>query len=258
LKLDAILLITLSVVLAGTCNAADAPAEGTPPAGDECCPAAGHAESDHAVPADLPPIEKTDDDSSIAIQHQHTMVDLAEGELQVSDVITAVNSGEKAVVAKDPVRGTFRVTLPDGATDPQLGGEFGHHGRIDGNAAIFTSEFRPGSKKFVVQYFIRYDQPKIHLTRRLDYNTRAIGFIFPDGTGATVSSADFTEKKIVNMGKHSYQYLSAQDCKAGDTMAVEITMPMPPANKFRFLALAAVVLAGGLIVGLGFSRKASA
>jgi len=259
LKLDTILLVALCLVFAGVCSAGEEPAAAMPPAGDACCPAgaAKHAESAHGTqpPADLPPVEKTDDDSSISIQRQHTMIDLAEGELHVSDVMMAVNTGDKAVVAKDADRGTFRIALPDGAADAELSGDFGPHSRLDGNTAIFTQEFRPGTKQFVLQYALRYDQPKIDFTRRLDYDTQAADFIFPDIAGTSVSSTDFTEQKLVNMGKQPYQYLSVRNRKAGDTLTVQMTMPMPPANGFRLPAIAAVVLAGALIVGLGFTRR---
>ena len=198
----------------------------------------------------------TDDDSAISVQRQHIMVYLAEGEMRISEVVLANNSGAKTVVAKDAARGSFRVSLPAGASDVKLSGAFDpEHSKVAGGVAIYAQELRPGTQQFVLQYVLRYDRASYALALRLDYDTAAVDFIFPDGLGTAVSSKDFDQQRMVKMGSRQYQYLTAANRKAGSTLTVTLTLPMPPSNAFRWPALAITCVAAALCIGLGIRRR---
>lgn len=196
--------------------------------------------------ADLAVRRTTADTSSIAIQRLHTMVDLTEGQMQVSEVAMATNSGDRTIVRKD---GSFRMSLPAGATEVKLSGDFDQaHSKITGDAAISMNEFKPGTKQFVAQYVLSYDSGMLNYVHRLDYDTAAYDFIFPDVLGTSIASKDFASKRVVQMGQRPYQYLSGKAGKAGSTLNVSITLPVAPRNVFRWPALA---LAGIAAVGFG-------
>ena len=193
---------------------------------------------------DLPARRTTTDDSAISVLRQHIMIDLAEGTLHVSEVVMATNSGEKTIVANDAARGTFRISLPAGATDVKLSGDFDEtNSSVAGNAAILAKEFTPGARQFVVQYVLRCNVPNVTFTRRLDYDTAATDFIFPDVPGTDVTSKDFEDERVVQMGQRPYRYLGATARKAGSTLTVGLSLPIAPANAFRWPALALVALA---------------
>jgi len=223
--------------------------EDAPFADDEACPAC--APDEVRAEGASPQVEwKTDDDSLIRVKRQCIMVDFAEGELLVSEVLTAVNDGARTVVPKNAGRGSFRVLLPAGAVNVRTGGDIDPKlVRITDRQAVYSGEIRPGSMQFVMQYTIRVTQAGFTIAWPVAYRTDRVDFIFPDDiAGASVSSTDFDGRRVAMMGTRPYRHLMARAKQPGTSFTVSLTVPVAPGNAFRWPAFAAAVVASAAIV----------
>ena len=198
----------------------------------------------------------TDDASTITVQRNHIMVDVDEGVLYISEVVLARNSGDMTVVSTDDSQGTFRLSLPDGIERVQLSGGFEEdNSTIAGGHAIYKGAFKPGMKQFVLQYILPLAKSTFTFTRVLDYDTLAADFIFPDTAATRVTGKGFDEQRRTNMGTKPYHYLSAKEREAGSKLAIDITVPIPPDNVFRWPALAVAIVAVAVFTaGSAFRR----
>ena len=196
----------------------------------------------------------SDDTSAISISHHHMMLDVEDEYLPVTEVIIAVNTGKKTAVSRDATSGTFKLLLPEGAKDIRFVNGFDEKTSVAaGGKVVFTGPFKPGQKRFTVQYSIPFSEETLVISRRLNYDAAAMDFIFPDSDSldTLVSSKDYSTQRRMAMGRRAYQMLSATDRKAGDTLNVEITgLPVRPANPFKWPAL---VIAGIIVAGVAVS-----
>jgi len=196
----------------------------------------------------------TDDTAAISISHHHMMLDVDDQNLLVTEVVIAVNAGNKTAVSRDAASGTFKLLLPKGAKDIRLVNGFDEKTSVTtGGKVVFTGPFQPGQKRFTVQYSIPFSEETLVISRRLNYDAAAMDFIFPDSDNldTLVRSDDYTTQRRIAMGRRAYQMLSATDRKAGDTLNVEITgLPVRPANPFKWPAL---VMAGIIVAGVAVS-----
>ena len=204
----------------------------------------------------------TEDDSSISVARLHIMVDVRDGALVINEVVMAMNTGKMTVVSNDDSRGTFRISLPAGVDKASLGGEFKEdNSAVVGKNAVYSQEFRPGMKQFILQYVVPVEKAPMTFTRVLDYDTSTVDLFFPDITYTMVSNKDFDTQSRMKRRGNPYFHLSAKERKAGGTVSAEITLPMPPGNAYRrpALAIASIVVAVFVIsLALGRGKKTGA
>ena len=156
----------------------------------------------------------------------------------MSEVLRAENTGTRTIVSNDEALPTFSVSVPEGVTNVILSGEFEETNSavVDGRA-VYSGTFRPGQKQFVLQYDLLFHRSSFDFVRVLDYDTSDITFMFPDLAGTKAESKDFAEQKRTNMGERSYYYFSEGKREAGSVLTLDLTVPVPPRNVFRWPAL---------------------
>lgn len=176
----------------------------------------------------------------------------ASGSRRVVDVFEVANESPLTRVAGSNPHGTWRVQLPDGATNPQVG-----QGDIppdavrfaQGSATIF-SPFSPGIRQVVLTYELPPSAGDVALPFDQPVSTLEV---LVEGGGAQASGPVQPQEGVALEGRQFDRFLG-QDVPRG--AVVRLTLPGGRADFSRLRTLALVALAGlALTLGIVHGRR---
>ena len=179
------------------------------------------------IQADILIYETTTSDEAISLARIHFVVTAADGALEVSEVQSFSNSGDRTYIGAEPAAGAQRTTVrfaaPAGAQDLQLDDETSH-GRFiqaaDGFADTLPVIPGQGTLQVVFSYYLPYNPASTLLTTTFLYPARVVN-VFVSDTGVEMSSSQMMLMGQMGSGAQAYVGYVGQNFAAGDSLALE-------------------------------------
>lgn len=183
----------------------------------------------------------------LTIRARHVVVTppQAGGLRQVVDVYEVANDSNRTLVA-GAEGATWRVTLPDDATNPSSTGTDmpGDAFRFAGGRAELLVPFPPGSRQLVLTYSIPVESS---VPMAVGEAVASLEVLL-EGTGSEASGAGLVAEESVTMEGRTFQRYRAANVPAGSSFALEAS-GTPGRGRVALLAVAAVAIALGVILG---------
>ena len=197
--------------------------------------------------ADVSVYDTTSAAFPLSVRARHVVIAPPEagGVRRVVDVYEVANDSNRTLVA-GAVSPTWSVTLPEGAREPGSGG-----GDLPPEAFRFTQgraellvPFPPGSRQLVLTYAIPAARATIPVA---DASTRLE--VLLEGADAKVTGAGLLAEEPVSMEGRSFQRYIASPVPAGTSFMVARSGWSESAKRGVLLAVAALAVALGIVVG---------
>jgi hypothetical protein len=170
----------------------------------------------------------------------------ADGLRRVVDVLEVANDSTRTLVASSTGR-TWRLTLPADATQPgSSGGDLPAEAfRFDGANADLMVPFPPGSRQLVITYAI---PARRNVTIPLTDAVATLE-VLVEGGGGAATGAGLTREDQVSMEGRTFERFTAASVPAGSSFAVQRVGGGGNAGRVALLAVAAIAVALGIVVG---------
>lgn len=207
--------------------------------------------------ADISVFDTTSATFPLTVRARHVVVAPAEtnGMRRVVDVFEVANDSSRTLIAGDSGR-TWRVALPPDAREPGSSG-----GDLPPDAFRFTAghaelvvPFPPGSRQVVLTYAIPAREavsiPVPDAVTNLE--------VLVEGTVGRVSGAGLSAEAPVSMEGRTFQRFTASPVAAGTSFVVGGGGAGGSAGRVALLAVAAVAVALGIVVGRRSTSRATA
>jgi hypothetical protein len=167
--------------------------------------------------------------ASIAV----TSVDAASGLIQVLEVVTLANRGDRAYVGdllSDPEKGAvLRLPLPGPALDLELGDGFMEMPLATPLEMRTKTPAFPGETVFVYAYKLPYEGRTYQMRRAFEYPVERAALIV-SASGPAAMSQDLTTRETVSIDDKAHVSLSRRGVPAGQEVAVTLSgLPIPAA-----------------------------
>lgn len=158
--------------------------------------------------------DATTSDEKIQISTGHTVVYPVDGALEILDVWSVQNVGDKTFIGMPQSSGntTVKFTLPAGAMSPTAGD--GIDLTFVGRDAFSSSPVPPGSMDFNYSYLVPFAGSEANISRTLDYATADYHLLVQD-TGAKVSSSVLTQGPKQNLSGTAFLDLAGRNLGRG-------------------------------------------
>ena len=177
--------------------------------------------------ADVFIYETTTSDEGISLYRIHFVVTTLDGELEVNEVQSFSNSGDRTYIGAEPAAGAQRTTVrfaaPAGAQDPVPDDEMSS-GRFVKTATGFadTLPVIPGQStlQVVFSYYLPYNPASTLLTTTFLYPARVVNAFVSD-TGVELTSSQMMLMGPMGSGAQAYIGYVAQNFARGDTLTLE-------------------------------------
>ena len=202
--------------------------------------------------------ETTTSDEAISLARVHFVVEVTEGTLDVTEVQSFSNSGDRTYIGAEPAasaaRTTVRIVPPQGAENIQLdeGSVGGRFVQVEGGVAD-TLPVVPGNGtlQVVLYYQLPYDPASTTLSTTLLYPAAAANVFIPDN-GMEFSSERLAFMSKMGTGPQAYVGYVGVDFAKGETLSMVFkgsptggsASATPAAGKFPTLGYVLVI--GGL------------
>lgn len=206
--------------------------------------------------ADVSVYDTTSAAFPLSVRARHVVVAPADagGLRRIVDVLEVANDSTRTLVAS-PTGRTWRLTLPADATQPGAsGGDMPAEAfRFEGANADLTVPFPPGSRQLVITYAIPAGRtvsiPVADAVSTLE--------VLVEGGGGTASGAGLTREDQVSLEGRTFERYTAASVPAGSSFSVERVGGGGNAGRLALLAVAAIAVALGIIVGRRDPEKAT-
>ena len=197
--------------------------------------------------ADVAVFDTTSTAFPLTIRARHVVVapPQAGGLRQVVDVYEVSNDSSKTLVTGSS-GGTWRVTLPDEASNPSsTGGELPDDSfRFANGRAELMVPFPPGSRQLVLTYSI-----PVESSVPIAVNEAVTSLeVLLEGTGSEIRGAGLVAEEPVSMEGRTFQRYRAASVPAGSSFTVE-TSGTPGRGRLALLIVAAIAIALGILLG---------
>lgn len=177
--------------------------------------------------ADIAVYETTSTGEAIALSRVHFLVMTADGELEINEVQSFSNTGDRTYIGAEPAAGAQRTTVrfaaPAGAQDLLLD-EGVASGRFvqtaDGYADTLPVIPGQGTLRIVLTYYLPYDPASTRLSTTFLYPVKTVN-VFVLESGVEMSSSQMMPMGAVGTGAQAYAGYVAQNFAAGDTLTLE-------------------------------------
>ena len=198
--------------------------------------------------ADVSVYDTTSAAFPLSVRARHVVIAPAEadGLRRVVDVLEVANDSTRTLVAS-PTGRTWRLALPADATQPgSSGGDLPPEAfRFDGANADLMVPFPPGSRQLVITYAIPARRnvtiPVADAVATLE--------VLVEGGGGTATGAGLTREDQVSMEGRTFERFTAASVPAGSSFAVGRASGGGNAGRVALLAVAAIAVALGIVVG---------
>lgn len=198
--------------------------------------------------ADISVYDTTSSAFPLTVRARHVVVAPpdAGGLRRVVDVVEVANDSARTLVAGATGR-TWRLALPEEATQPgSSGGDLPPEAfRFEGANADLVVPFPPGSRQLVLTYAIPARRT-VSIPLR---DAVAALEVLVEGGGGAATGAGLTREDQVSMEGRTFQRFTAATVPAGSSFAVERVGGGGIAGRTALLAVAALAVALGIIVG---------
>jgi hypothetical protein len=179
------------------------------------------------LPADIAIYETTPSDEGISLYRIHFVVTTLGGELEVNEVQSFSNSGDRTYIGAEPAAGAQRTTVrfaaPAGAQDPVPDDEMSS-GRFVKTATGFADTLPvipgQGTQQVVLTYYLPYSSASTLLTTNFLYPAKTVN-VFVSDTGVEMVSDRMILMGQMGSGAQAYVGYVAQNFAAGDTLTLE-------------------------------------
>jgi hypothetical protein len=179
------------------------------------------------LPADIVIYETTTSDAAISLARIHFVVTALSGELEVNEVQSFSNSGDRTYIGAEPAAGaqrtTVRISVPSGAQDVTLEDET-TGSRLVQTAAGFAGTLPvipgQGTLQVVLTYYLPYNPASTLLTTHFQYPAKTVNAFVSD-TGVEMASDRMVLMGQMGTGAQAYVGYVAQNFAAGDTLTLE-------------------------------------
>jgi len=207
--------------------------------------------------------ETTTDPGAIRIATWHVFFQVKEaGMVQVGELITFANAGDRTFTAPQAGEATVKIPLPPGAANLQFDdGALGERYLAEPDGFAHTAVVRPGAKSLSTLF--SFDLP---LARRLDfaqttrYPVEAVNVLAPNGA-LELKSQQLSGPQTQNVEGTAYLIYTGATILAGDDLVLTVTPAGANANLGSLavggLLILAVAALGVGWFGLSKKRKAS-
>jgi hypothetical protein len=163
--------------------------------------------------------ETTADDSALRVARSHMIIEMGNGELEVTEMIVLVNDGDRTFVGSEDIvpgkRATARVPLPAGATDVSVTTPPAASAMVrTGNGLADTRPVVPGEHEYVVSYVLPCDSPTYSLLKPIQYPTDALDVLVAT-PGASVDAPLLERLGIRETSGATYEHLGGRSLESG-------------------------------------------
>jgi LPXTG-motif cell wall-anchored protein len=203
--------------------------------------------------------DSTTDDGSIMVGTAHTIISVAEGTLEINELLLFVNESDLTYIGEgEQAQGsaqTLMFTLPEGVSQVQSG-----MGLMDccvvplENGFADTMPVLPGTRQVTYSYGVSYSSGRHTLRHQINYPVVDYQ-LFVQGENIQVLGAELTDEELVEVDNKRFSHLSGHSIPAGTVLTIELA-DLPQAgsqNALLWALLVLGVLAGG--AGLGYVMR---
>jgi mono/diheme cytochrome c family protein len=169
--------------------------------------------------------ETTTDPSVITIDRLHVVFDFQPGVVQVGELITISNSGDKTFASATTNGPAFTLPLPTGYTELTFqDGDLGDRYLQTTDGFVDTVPIAPGvdSRQILLSYKLPYTEA-LTFTQLMPYPVTALNLLVPD-VGVTLTGANLTDEGVseIQAGSGAFHTYSRADVKAGESLTFDL------------------------------------
>lgn len=206
--------------------------------------------------------EATPSDELIVVSNAHTIVEMADGGLRITEVLTFVNQGDRSYVGSVQVaegaNATLYFPLPEGAVELQPGTGLMQcciYGYEEG--FVDSMPFPPGEQQVIYSYFVPNTDSEYTFVRPVAYPTGRYDLLV-QGESVSIQSSGLISDQPVTMKDAPFAHSSSEGVEAGEAIEASIS-GLPDTGLGNILIWAGItvgLLAGGYGVFLTRRRRA--
>jgi hypothetical protein len=185
--------------------------------------------------ADIPVYETTTDESSLAVERSHLIIEMGSGQLEVTEMIILSNVGDRTYIGSEEVipdkLATARVPLPAGAVDVTFSSSEAASAMVrTGQGFVDTRPIVPGQHEYVLSYALPCEGSTYNLVKPVVYPTTAMDLLVA-APGAEVDAPALEELGTREASGASYVHLSGQSLAAGSDIVIRFSGLGQPVQK---------------------------
>lgn len=203
---------------------------------------------------DLQVYDTTSADDAIRLQRANLLVaGVQPGTLQVNEMGSLVNDGDRTFVTPDPQNGAaahaLRFSLPKGALDVSFQSGFRTDDMIAGVGGVqITSPLRPGQQDYAISFTLPYTGTGADLSIQAPYPADTMNVYLPPA-GIQLSSDILQPGSQSQLGGQTYTVYTATNVAVGAILRSQLSqLPSPAGGLLTPTQLALIALGVALVV----------
>lgn len=183
---------------------------------------------------DIAVYETTTDDSALQLAHSHLIVEMGAGQLEVAEVLTLENNGDRTYVGAGEVvpnrRATAQVPLPVGATDVAFSLQEVAEAMVrTGQGFVDTRPISPGRHQYRLSYVLPCKDTSYSLVKPVLYPLAAVDILIA-APGAEVEAPGLQNLGSREASGVSYVHLGGGSLAPGADVVIRLSGLGQPAR----------------------------
>ncbi len=176
---------------------------------------------------DIAVYETTIDDSALTVEGGHLIVEMGQGQLELTELVVIDNRGDRSYVGSEEVipgrRATARIPLPAGATDAAFSSPEAAAAMIrTGKGFVDTRPVIPGQQHYVLSYALPCEGSTYNLLKPVAYQTASMDVLIA-APGAEIDAPALERLGTQEASGASYLHLAGRSLARGTDILIRFS-----------------------------------